>query len=447
MKLIHQLNLSFGVLLLSIVVVTAVLIYPIMSDTLIKGQRASMQEQAVTFMSQIKNPGIPGKKPVNINPSEFETPQSLLANLNHTFIMRNLPKRNLSAGEQVLIRDGILHKPDGEYLLETEVEPPSLLNPNAMTVLVTTPIAQIESMQNELFIRFMVVLTIGGLLAFLLSIYMTRRIATPLMKLREELKKLETRRFSEVQLIRSGGEIGEVAQSVHQLAAELDRHQLAQKQFFQNASHELKTPLTSIRGYAEGILDGIFKENAAVKGLQTIASECERLKKIVNEMILLAKLESEEGIFHAYHVSVEQLVSQTAERINPQLLDKGLKLEVTTLSPASKASHIKADPDKMLQALLNIVDNASRYARHIIRIQIEEQDNTISIKIADDGAGIADSLLPRLFQRFAKGQDGQTGLGLAISRAIVERCQGQISASNGSNGGAAFVLRFPAAGS
>lgn len=104
---------------------------------------------------------------------------------------------------------------------------------------------------------------------------------------------------------------------------------------------------------------------------------------------------------------------------------------------------IYADREKVLQAMINILGNATRYAKETIRIQISISAEGIDIGITDDGEGIPEPLLSQLFERFAKGKNGETGLGLAISRAIVERCRGRISAHNEPGGGAAFVLRFP----
>ncbi|MFF2093926.1 sensor histidine kinase [Paenibacillus sp. NPDC058174] len=339
--------------------------------------------------------------------------------------------------------NGFLQQPDGMYIAESITDSVDRIRPYSTTIMMTTPLSTIKSMQWALFSRMLLILSMGGILAFLLSMLITRKLVTPLTDLRKQLKKVETRRFSEVELVKSSGEVGEVAQSVYQLANELEKYHRAQKQFFQNASHELKTPLMSIQGYAEGIRDGIFTGEHADKGLETIADECERLKKIVTEMILLAKLESEEGIFEDFDIPVQNLIAKTVERMNPLLLDKGIQIQVSSIPDWGQQPHIKVDPEKLLQALLNIVGNASRYAKETIHIHVSENDNRVAIEISDDGDGISEAILPRLFQRFVKGQDGQTGLGLAISRAIVERCHGQISAHNRMNGGAAFVLSFP----
>ncbi|WP_010274613.1 sensor histidine kinase [Paenibacillus senegalensis] len=160
------------------------------------------------------------------------------------------------------------------------------------------------------------------------------------------------------------------------------------------------------------IVHRVFTGEAASKGLDTIVDECSRLKKIVTEMILLAKLESEEGIFQMEKVAVQDLLAQTLERINPLLVKKELQVQLSEEANETVRHaelYILADREKLLQALINIVSNAARYARKTIRFHAYEGEDGIRIEIADDGDGIPDDLLPLLFQRFAKGKDGETG--------------------------------------
>jgi len=264
------------------------------------------------------------------------------------------------------------------------------------------------------------------------------------MSLQEELIKVKERRFSEVRFVRAGGEIGSVAESVYDMAGELDRFNHVQKQFFQNASHELKTPLMSIAGYAEGIRDGVFEGERIRKGLDIIISESGRLKKLVTEMTLLAKLDSEEDVFRKNAVSLKELVTEASERMNPLLVKKGIRLQID-YTPPSGPFGVVADRDKLLQALLNIMSNAARYAVEQMNVSAKVVEGRIEMTISDDGPGIPDELLPFLFHRFVKGKDGESGLGLAISRAIVERCGGIIAAGNRQEGGAVISMSFPAA--
>lgn len=454
MKLIYKLNLSFGLLLLCILAITATLMYPLLFDTLVERERQEMRDQGSLLMNLA--PAMPmmpaARTSEELKALERKQIQSstnaVLLSPSSKVLYSTLPNEQATEWADISktssFGQGFWQGKDDRYIVETLSSSrfDSIPATTALTAIMSTPVSKIKSMQLELFGRLMIILTIGGILAFLLSMFITKRLVTPLAKLRKELEKVENRRFSEVQLVESGGEIGEVAKSVYQLAGELEKYQMMQRQFFQNASHELKTPLMAIQGYAEGIKDGIFTGDNADKGLDVIVGECERLKKIVNEMILLAKLESEEGIFHMDHVPVRDLIHETVERINPLLLKNGLKVQINC-TPHENTQQIYADREKILQALLNVAGNAARYARQSIRINAITREHIVHIEIADDGEGISAQLLPQLFQRFAKGKNGETGLGLAISRAIVERCHGRIMARNDPSGGAAFRLSFP----
>lgn len=454
MKLIYKLNLSFGLLLLCILAITATLLYPLLFDSLVESQRQEMREQGSMLMNLVPAMPITPAASTKEALKELENKQSqpstnaVLLSPSSKVLYSTLPVEkatewaNLSKSGS--FGKGFWQGQDDRYIVEkiTSYSIDGLPASTAFTAIMTTPVSKIKSMQLALFGRLMIIFAVGGILAFLLSMFITKRLVTPLAKLRKELEKVENRRFSEVSLVESDGEVGEVAKSVFQLARELEKYQMLQKQFFQNASHELKTPLMSIQGYAEGIKDGIFTGDSADKGLDVIVGECERLKKIVNEMILLAKLENEDGIFHMDQVLIRDLIHETVERINPLLVKNGLSIQFNC-NTEEDAQFIYADREKVLQALLNIVGNAARYAKQTINIDAISREHMIQIEIADDGEGISPQLLPKLFQRFAKGNNGETGLGLAISRAIVERCHGRIMASNHPSGGAVFRLSFP----
>ncbi|MBD3920328.1 HAMP domain-containing histidine kinase [Paenibacillus sp. PR3] len=311
------------------------------------------------------------------------------------------------------------------------------------TLTLVTPMSKIKEIEMALLRRLLIIFIICGLFILLLSHLITRKLITPLMRLKDELSKIKARQFSSVNLVQTGGEIGAVAQTVYEMAGELDRSSRVQKQFFQNASHELKSPLMSIVGYSEGIRDGVFEGEAMRRGLDIIIGESGRLKKIVTEMTLLAKLDGEEDIYHPAPVELMELLTETVERVNPTAVKRGVTVHVEEGGISELIVH--ADRDKLLQALLNVATNAVRHADTEVRIQVLMRDGQVKVEVLDDGQGIEEGLLPYLFHRFVKGKDGETGLGLAIARAIVERCGGFITAGNRSEGGAVVAIGLPRA--
>lgn len=451
MKLVHQINLAFGIALVLVLSVTGIVIHYVLLDHLIGAQKNDLKAMSVEMTASLKQvdsssynqaltkdyslavPLISSAANVSailtdkagsihaVSPSSAyafkETEPDAMTTIDATSSVQS-------------IRDGL----DKSYIIVDNVTPQGKLT-------LFTPLSKIQTIEQALLKRLLIIFSAAGVVMLILSLFITKKFIEPLIRLRDELNKVKERRFGEVSFVKASGEIGSVAKSVYDMAGELNRFNHVQKQFFQNASHELKTPLMSISGYAEGIRDGVFEGESVRKGLDVIMSESARLKKLVTEMTLLAKLDSEEDVFKTEEIRLQDLLTETVERMNPLLVKKGLTLHAMyeDIEPVK----LRADPDKLLQALLNVVSNAVRYAKHHIYIEAEIRNGHVVIRVSDDGPGIPADLLPYLFHRFVKGKDGESGLGLAISRAIVERCGGRIGADNVQEGGAVISLDFP----
>jgi signal transduction histidine kinase len=448
MKLLYRITFAFGLLLIVVTGVSAYLINSFLLENLIEQQRKELVLKGQFWIEKVKASG------ETIEPEEIQELSRLVVSNRKVDILllgkrkkvlyTTLPSTSLDQWIDQLERKVKKRQEKNIWMIGSDdyiVVTLPLKNGENQKLLLATPVRGVKEMRMELTGNIMASLLLGAICAIILSFFITRSLVNPLSKLTEEIKKVQRRRFSEVEYIPASGEIAEVTKSVYFMAQELDRFHGIQKQFFQNASHELKTPLMSIQGYAEGIRDGVFTGESARQGLDVIVKETTRLKNIVTEMILLAKLESEEDLFHPSDVSVLELVHQAVERLHPLMIQNNVDIAVrcSTADPS-----IKVDSEKFLQAVLNILGNAVRHAREHIEVRIEEKNRHVLIDIIDDGEGIPEDLLPYLFHRFVKGKNGETGLGLAISRAIVERSGGTIEAGNGDKSGAIFRIRIPA---
>ncbi len=448
MKLLHRFTIAFGLLLLIVTGATAYFIHDMLLDQLVEQQRRELIQKGTFWIQELKADGEFQPKDVEelrrLLVSNKKVEALLLARKNRV-AYTTLPANTLGDWLAELQRKvktrstrSIWNVGNTQYIVVTL----PIQGDEARRLVLATPVQGLKEIRVELTRQILVILIIGAVAAVILSFFITRSLVRPLGELGKELQKVQMRRFSDVQLIPAKGEIGEVARNVYYMAQELNHFHDVQKQFFQNASHELKTPLMSIQGYAEGIRDGVFTGEAAEQGLDVIVSETARLKEIVSEMILLAKLESEEDIFHPSDVSVTALAERAIERLNPLAVKQNVA--ITLVDEAGNAI-VWADGDKLLQALLNVLSNALRYANRHIRLRVTSDARQVAIEVADDGPGIPETLLPNLFHRFVKGKDGETGLGLAISRAIVERSGGTIQAFNAASGGAVFRIELPQA--
>ncbi|WP_281658901.1 HAMP domain-containing sensor histidine kinase [Halobacillus sp. Cin3] len=439
MKLLYQLNAAFTALIIIVMSITAFFVYSLLMDMLIQDEQRQLKGRAELLIDLINDQDEDRTPELSQLIQDRNYPILLFDSDNGEILFRTMPAA-IAASWMERYEEEL----EGEEVWESEGEKYVVYDfpvnaGNSQILVMATPLNDLQAVQSVFAIRMIMVFLIGLLLALIVSYILTWRLVTPLTKLKQEVKKIEKRRFDDVKQVQASGEIKEVEQSVRHMAAELARYIHSQKQFFQNASHELKTPLMSIQGYAEGIRDGIFQGEAAEKGLNVMVSETERLKKIVNEMILLAKLDSSEDVYHPEQTNITDVVIQAKDRLIPLANDK----DMTIALKGGASFYSFVDRERILQAVINILSNAVRHGTHHVTVEIETQAEQMKVRIMDDGTGIPEALLPQMFERFIKGKEGETGLGLAIARAIIERSGGTIKAYNRDDQpGAVFEIRF-----
>ncbi|SFB04719.1 Signal transduction histidine kinase [Lentibacillus halodurans] len=438
MKLQSQLNLAFTALLLVILTVTGYVIYSMIMGMLIDNEKTELKQKG-ELLVQVINEQYRAQGSIE-DFSDFLEDQELQLFLydrvQNQVLMSTMPEqfvRGFSVNDYFADNQEELWEAGNSKFVTSRI----LLYPEqtGLELILLTPLTDLQTVQQDFFRRLIIVFIVGAMATVLLSYLLTNKLVTPLTKLKKQLKKIENRKFDEVERVKATGEIKEVEQSVYDMAKELERFMKSQRTFFQNASHELKTPLMTIQGYAEGIRDNVFDEKDKEKGLEMMVTEVNRLKTIINEMILLAKLDSEQTEYQPVQINVSELINQVLDRTLPLVGEKEVRLNHSI----DQESVIFADQEKLLRALLNVTFNAIRHAHSRVDITVEGA----TIVIEDDGEGISKDLIPHIFHRFVKGKTGETGLGLAIARAIVEQSGGKIMVRDSDLGGAKFVIVFP----
>ncbi len=305
-------------------------------------------------------------------------------------------------------------------------------------VVLYTPVGPVEQLTKGLLTVFLVSLVFTGMVVVAFGVFFARSLAKPVILLKKRAEKLSKRDFDSRVEIRTGDELEELADTVDRMAKELKEYDRAQKKFLQNASHELKTPLMSIQGYAEGIKDGVFEDDQ--KALDIIAEESARLKGLVEELIFLSKLETLEDFYRFEDQSLKTVIGKSVEKVNSLALKQNIT--VNAVMPEQEVV-LRADGDKLIQAFINILGNCLRYANRQIAITVKRDKAFARVVIEDDGEGFEQEEIKNVFERFYKGKKGNTGLGLSITKAIVEKHQGSIQVSNGERGGARFEVVLP----
>lgn len=232
----------------------------------------------------------------------------------------------------------------------------------------------------------------------------------------------------------------------------LRRLERVRREFVANVSHELKTPLTSIRGMIETLLGGAVDDAAHNRRfLQLMNEDAQRLTRLINELLELSQLESGEQPLRCRAVALKPLLDALAARLASALTSRQLTLSVEV---PEGLPQVQADPDRLQQVLLNLADNAIKYNRPQGRIILRAalRDGMVAVEVEDTGIGIAERDLPRVFERFYRvdkdrsRDSGGAGLGLAIAKRIVEAHGGQIAVASRPNRGSTFSFTLPAVG-
>lgn len=232
-------------------------------------------------------------------------------------------------------------------------------------------------------------------------------------------KKIKTFYISEIQ---------DLNISINKLAKKLLDYYNSQKIAIANASHDLRTPLMSIQGYAEGIKYNVFED--INEPLDIIIEESKNLRDLIKSILTLSELDSQELQRSYQNINLYNLLNHLANKL------RGLayKNNKSILINGDKKLYINTDESLLAQGVNNILSNSIRYAKKNVNINFEITNSFILIHIEDDGDGISKEDLNNLFTRFYKGEKGNFGLGLSIAQSSIKYLGGEICAHNGENG-------------
>lgn len=287
----------------------------------------------------------------------------------------------------------------------------------------------------------------GIVFAVILAALISRMIAKPVQRV--ALAATDVARGDyDVQVPASGPpELRSLAESFNSMTAEVLASNNAQRDFLSNVSHDLRTPLTSIQGYAQALIDGAADDPKAAA--EIIYEEAGRLNRMVIELTDLQQLQAGRLSMSRESIDMSRLVNDVVQSLQVVADKQNIQL----VSSSSPTPRIIADGDRLAQVLMNLIGNAVKFtpAGGQVRVRTETRDSGVAVDIQDTGIGIPPHELRRVFERFyqvdkARGPQRGTGLGLAIAKEIVDAHGGAISAhSGGRDQGAAFRVWLPSA--
>jgi signal transduction histidine kinase len=248
-------------------------------------------------------------------------------------------------------------------------------------------------------------------------------------------------------------EVQELAASFNRMARQVKSGRQAQRDFVANVSHDLKTPLTSIQGFSQAILDGTAADpEAARRAAGIIHDEAGRMRRMADDLLLLARMDAGELQLDRQAVDLVPLLASCVTRLEPRAQDGGIALNLDT--PPSGLPPITGDGDRLVQLFTNLLDNALKHtpAGGRVTVTASASGDQVVVAVADTGPGIPADELARVFERFyqvdksrARTQAPGVGLGLAICKELAEAHGGRIAAESVVGVGTKFSVTLPTA--
>jgi len=298
----------------------------------------------------------------------------------------------------------------------------------------------------NIYFTLLVILIAAMVLALVCTLLISRSISKPIQKLCGFADEIGRGNFRRNEYAFRDRELIDLNKRMNETAHKLEISDEDQKLFFQNVSHELKTPLMSIKGYAEGIKYGIFSnEDEKHSASNIIIEESDRLNNLVADLLYISKIDSSQAESSDYiSANLGGILEGCADKLRGVLINsRGSQQKNISINHPKRDIYIKCNEESLMRAFMNIIANCLRYAETAVYIIYKESGDKIIISIKDDGAGIDEQDLPNIFKRFYKGRCGKHGIGLSIAKAIIEQHDARIIAGNRTDAsGAEFTLEF-----
>lgn len=249
-----------------------------------------------------------------------------------------------------------------------------------------------------------------------------RTISVPIQHLCLQIQRINGETDAQIQDSYSLNELESLKRSYNQMEETIRRSEEEKRQFFQNASHDLKTPLASITGYSQGIVSNVIKDHQ--KAASIILSESLRMTDLVESILSLSKMDSHTFDLHPTDLEVVEFLDECVDIMSTIRRDCVIHLE------SAHPLTIHTDPELLKRVIQNILSNCLRYAEHEILIRMSTDGNSLILLIQDDGPGFLEKDLPHIFERFYKGNGGKNGIGLSIVWTGIHYLGGSITAGN-----------------
>jgi len=299
----------------------------------------------------------------------------------------------------------------------------------------------IDQLLNISYITFLFIF----FLSLIILLFFTEFVYSPLRKITYAIEQYASGNMHYEFTVDSDDEIGYLAACLSYMASEIARSEDDQKKFVANVSHDFRSPLTSIHGFLEAMMDGTIPPELHNKYLGIVLNETERLTKLTNSMLTLNNLNTKGMLLNKVHFDINQVIRNTAASFESICRQKNIRFELVL---AGESLYVFADVDKIQQVLYNLIDNAIKFSHtdSFIKLETSEKRKRILVSVKDSGIGIPKDDLKMIWDRFYKsdlsrGKDKKgTGLGLSITKEIIAAHNENINVISTPGEGTEFIF-------
>jgi signal transduction histidine kinase len=305
---------------------------------------------------------------------------------------------------------------------------------------------------RDLRLRWLLATGIALGLSGAVGLFLSGAISRPLRRLTAAAGAVAEGEFDQQVPVRTEDELGRLSQAFNEMIARLRAARQVQVDFVANVSHELRTPLTAVKGLVETLRDGAVDDTEVRdRFLETVEDETDRLIRLVNDLLILSRADSDALNLQRESVDLGELAKATVQRLVPWASEQEITLRVSVRPDIPFAL---ADADRLDQVLVNLLDNAIKFSRPSSSVTVEVAavpGPMIQVQVRDEGIGIPTEALSRVGERFYRADrarsrsEGGSGLGLAIARALVEAHGGCLWVESEEGQGTAVTFAVPSA--
>ncbi len=298
------------------------------------------------------------------------------------------------------------------------------------------------------------------LIAICLTRWISKGVFAPISELKNGMKQIADGNFNYTLETQADGEIGELFKNYEDMrlklkenAEETIQNESKNRELITNISHDLKTPITAIKGYVEGIMDGVADTPEKMdKYIKTVYNKANDMDRLINELTIYSRIDANRIPYTFLRLDVKDYFNDCIEEVGLDLESKNIELNYSNM--VSEGTRIIADPEQLRRVINNIISNSVKYMdkekeKSIINFRVLDESDAIRVEIEDNGRGIASKDLPNIFERFFRtdasrnSSKGGSGIGLSIVKKIVEDHGGYIWATSKEGEGTCmhFVIR------